>query len=242
MTSRRRRNVGAFAVAVVITLVLGACAGDDADASQNEAQPDADACRNRRGGYRRGGYRTGGDRTGGDRTGGDRTTICSWFNNAGGQSEDVQRRCQMAAESHGLRGSGQGEVRGASEPGGPLLSVAKSVASSSTEPLVLVASEAYSAVRLQRHGTRAGCELGGRGERVAEIYDVSVVAEGAFMNIGFADHRGQPPGSLARYRTAAHGAVVREPVPAIPSREIVATGSRRGASCRDPSWRAWRSQ
>jgi len=36
MTSRRHKHkkVGAFAVAVVITLVLGACAGDDAGASQ----------------------------------------------------------------------------------------------------------------------------------------------------------------------------------------------------------------
>jgi hypothetical protein len=34
MTSRRRKKVRAFAVAVVITLVLGACAGDDAGASQ----------------------------------------------------------------------------------------------------------------------------------------------------------------------------------------------------------------
>ena len=34
MTSRRHKNVGAFAVAVVITLVLGACVGDDAGASQ----------------------------------------------------------------------------------------------------------------------------------------------------------------------------------------------------------------
>jgi hypothetical protein len=34
MTSRRRKKVGAFAVAVVITLVSGACAGDEADASQ----------------------------------------------------------------------------------------------------------------------------------------------------------------------------------------------------------------
>ena len=33
-------------------------------------------------------------------------------------------------------------------------------------------------------GTGGACELGGRGERVAEIYDVRVVAEGAFMNIG----------------------------------------------------------
>jgi hypothetical protein len=34
MTSRRRKQVRAFAAAVVITLVLGACAGDDAGASQ----------------------------------------------------------------------------------------------------------------------------------------------------------------------------------------------------------------
>ena len=34
MTSRRRKKAGAFAVAGVITLVLGACAGDDAGASQ----------------------------------------------------------------------------------------------------------------------------------------------------------------------------------------------------------------
>jgi len=34
MTSRRRKKVGAFAVAVVITLVLGACVGDDGGASQ----------------------------------------------------------------------------------------------------------------------------------------------------------------------------------------------------------------
>jgi hypothetical protein len=34
MTSRRRKKVRAFAVAVVITLVLGACTGDDAGASQ----------------------------------------------------------------------------------------------------------------------------------------------------------------------------------------------------------------
>jgi hypothetical protein len=34
MTSRRRKNVRAFTVAVVITLVLGACAGDEAGASQ----------------------------------------------------------------------------------------------------------------------------------------------------------------------------------------------------------------
>lgn len=34
MTSRMRKTVGAFAMAVVITLVLGACAGDDAGASQ----------------------------------------------------------------------------------------------------------------------------------------------------------------------------------------------------------------
>jgi hypothetical protein len=34
MTSRRRKKVGAIAVGVVITLVMGACAGDDAGASQ----------------------------------------------------------------------------------------------------------------------------------------------------------------------------------------------------------------
>lgn len=34
MTNRRREKVGAIAVAVVITLVLGACAGDDAGGSQ----------------------------------------------------------------------------------------------------------------------------------------------------------------------------------------------------------------
>jgi hypothetical protein len=34
MTSRRHKNVGAIAVAGVITLVLGACAGDEAGASQ----------------------------------------------------------------------------------------------------------------------------------------------------------------------------------------------------------------
>jgi hypothetical protein len=34
MISRRREKVGAFAVAGVMTLVLGACAGDDAGASQ----------------------------------------------------------------------------------------------------------------------------------------------------------------------------------------------------------------
>jgi hypothetical protein len=34
MTTRRRKKVGAFAVAVVITLVLGACTGDGAGASQ----------------------------------------------------------------------------------------------------------------------------------------------------------------------------------------------------------------
>jgi hypothetical protein len=34
MTSRRRKKVRAFAAAVVITLVLGACAGDEAGASQ----------------------------------------------------------------------------------------------------------------------------------------------------------------------------------------------------------------
>jgi hypothetical protein len=34
MTSRSRKKVRAFAVAVVVTLVLGACAGDDAGASQ----------------------------------------------------------------------------------------------------------------------------------------------------------------------------------------------------------------
>jgi hypothetical protein len=65
-----------------------------------------------------------------------------------------------------------------------LPSVAKSVASSSTEPLVLVASVAYSAAVSNGMGHGRGCELGGRGERVAEIYDVSVVAEGGFMNIG----------------------------------------------------------
>jgi hypothetical protein len=34
MTSRRRKKVGAIALVVVITLVLGACVGDDAGASQ----------------------------------------------------------------------------------------------------------------------------------------------------------------------------------------------------------------
>ena len=34
MTSRTRKKVGSFAVAIVITLVLGACAGDDAGASR----------------------------------------------------------------------------------------------------------------------------------------------------------------------------------------------------------------
>ncbi|MCI0634099.1 MAG: hypothetical protein L0206_09325 [Actinobacteria bacterium] len=38
MTSRRRKNAGAIAVAVVITLVLGACAGDDAGAGQGATE------------------------------------------------------------------------------------------------------------------------------------------------------------------------------------------------------------
>ena len=37
MTSRRRKNVGAFAVAVVITLVMGACTGDDAGGASQGA-------------------------------------------------------------------------------------------------------------------------------------------------------------------------------------------------------------
>lgn len=39
MTSRRRKKVGAFALAVGITLVLGACVGDDAGASQGTTKP-----------------------------------------------------------------------------------------------------------------------------------------------------------------------------------------------------------
>lgn len=36
-----------------------------------------------------------------------------------GETEDGQRRCQIAAGTHGHEGSDQGAVRGPSEPGGP---------------------------------------------------------------------------------------------------------------------------